>query len=151
MTTTGAGAQVPVAEGVFTWPSDEPRLIGSRCTECAAVSFPSQPSCARCASLSTEQVLLERRGTLWTWTIQGFPPPSPPYLGPTTLGEFTPFGVGYVELPGVKVEARLTEHDPEKLRIGMPMELVIVPITTRDDGAEVVTYAFQPVDEEAER
>ena len=27
MTTTGAGAQVPVAEGVFTWPSDEPRLI----------------------------------------------------------------------------------------------------------------------------
>lgn len=25
---------VPVAEGIFTWPSDEPQLIGARCTEC---------------------------------------------------------------------------------------------------------------------
>ena len=26
-------ARVPVAEGIFTWPSDEPQLIGSRCTD----------------------------------------------------------------------------------------------------------------------
>lgn len=140
--------QVPVAEGVFTWPSEQPRLIGSRCRDCGALSFPHQSSCARCTSEDTEEALLERRGTLWTWTIQGFPPPSPPYLGPVALEAFEPFGVGYVELPGVKVETRLTSHDPARLRIGMPMEMVVVPIATRDDGTEVVTYAFAPIEEE---
>ena len=58
-----------------------------------------------------------------------------------------PFGVGYVELPGeVKVEARLTESDPDVLRHGMEMELVLVPFRTDDDGNEVVTFAFRPVD-----
>ena len=61
---------------------------------------------------------------------------------------FRPFGVGYVELPGeLKVEARLTESDPTKLLIGMEMELVIVPLSTDDDGTEVVTFAFRPTSE----
>ena len=58
--------------------------------------------------------LLARRGRLWAWTTQGFPPPSPPYAGPAGK-DFVPFGVGYVELGDVKVEARLTESDPEVL------------------------------------
>ena len=57
------------------------------------------------------------------------------------------FGVGYVELPNqVKVEARLTESDPAKLKIGMPMELCLVPLTVNENGDEVVTFAFRPVD-----
>ena len=57
-----------------------------------------------------------------------------------------PFAIGYVELPDeVKVEARLTEADPDRLAQGMEMELVIVPYRTDDDGTEVVTFAFQPV------
>ena len=68
--------------------------------------------------------LLARRGRLWAWTTQDFPPPSPPYAGPTG-SDFVPFGVGYVELPGeVKVETRLTESDPDVLAPGMEMELV---------------------------
>jgi uncharacterized OB-fold protein len=91
-----------------------------------------------------EETLLARRGTLWAWTTQAFPPPSP-YAGPTGT-DFVPFGVGYVELPGeVKVEARLTECDPAVLRNGMAMELVVVPFRTDDDGNEVVTFAFRPV------
>jgi len=138
-------AQVPVAERLFTWPSDEPRLIGSRCSACGIVTFPSQDSCARCASTDMREQLLERRGRLWAWTTQNFPPPSPPYTGPT--GEaFVPFGIGYVELPGeVKVEARLTEADPERLAQGMDMELVVVPFRTDDKGNEIVTFAFRPV------
>ena len=88
--------------------------------------------------------LLARRGTLWAWTTQDFPPPSPPYAGPTGK-EFVPFAVGYVELPGeVKVETRLTERDPDVLAHGMQMELVIVPFRTDDDGNDVVTFAFAP-------
>ena len=136
--------QVPVAEGVFTWPSDEPQLIGSRCGACGMTTFPAQDSCPRCASTAMEETLLARRGTLWAWTTQSFPPP-PPYVGPSGK-EFVPFGVGYVELPGeVKVESRLTEADSARLRNGMEMELAIVPFRTDDDGNEVVTFAFRPV------
>ena len=40
-------------------------------------------------------------------------------------GEFVPFAVGYVEFPGcLRVEGRLTENDPARLRIGMPMRVV---------------------------
>jgi uncharacterized OB-fold protein len=87
--------------------------------------------------------LLPRRGRLWAWTTQEFPPPSPPYTGPAG-DAFVPFGVGYVELADeVKVETRLTKADA--LRIGMDMELVLVPFRTDDDGNEVVTFAFRPV------
>ena len=136
-------ARVPVAEGVFTWPSDEPRLIGSRCGACGIVTFPSQGSCPRCAATEMAEHLLARRGRLWAWTTQEFPPPSPPYTGPTGAA-FVPYGVGYVELAdGVRVEARLTEM--EGLKNGIEMELVLVPFRTDADGNDVVTFAFRPV------
>jgi uncharacterized OB-fold protein len=138
-------AQVPVAEGIFTLGTDEPQLIGSRCTACGIVTFPAQDSCPRCASTAMTEQMLARRGRLWAWTTQGFPPPSPPYTGPTGAA-FVPFAVGYVELPGeVKVETRLTESDPAVLVPGMEMELVLVPFRTDDAGNEVVTFAFRPV------
>ena len=135
-------SRVPVAEGVFTWTASEPQLIGSRCAACEIVTFPAQDSCPRCASTEMAEHLLSRRGRLWAWTTQEFPPPSPPYSGPTG-DAFVPYGVGYVELADeVKVETRLTET--EGLRIGMEMELVLVPFRTDADGNEVVTFAFRP-------
>jgi len=138
-------AQTPVAEGIFTWPAEEPQLIGSRCTACGIVTFPTQESCPRCAATGMADQLLERRGRLWAWTTQNFPPPSPPYAGPTG-DAFETYGVGYVELPGeVKVETRLTEAGPDALTAGMEMELVVVPFRTDDEGNEVMTFAFRPV------
>jgi uncharacterized OB-fold protein len=138
-------ARTPVAEGIFTWPAEEPQLIGSRCTACGIVTFPTQGSCPRCAATGMADQLLGRRGRLWAWTTQNFPPPSPPYAGPTG-DAFETYGVGYVELPGeVKVETRLTEADPEALTAGMEMELVVVPFRTDDEGNEVMTFAFRPV------
>jgi uncharacterized OB-fold protein len=135
--------QVPIADGLFTGPADAPQLIGSRCTRCREVSFPKQSSCPACTGDSTEQVLLARRGTLWTWTIQRFPPP-PPYIGDAQ--RFEPYGVGYVELPeGVRVESRLTTADPEALAIGMEMELVLEKFVDGPDGAARMTFAFAPV------
>jgi len=138
--------QKPVAEGVFTWPSESPALLGSRCRGCGNHMFPVQSGCPRCSGVDTETVELGRTGTLWTWTVQGFPPKAPPYVGNTDPKTFQAFGVGYVELPGeLKVEARLTEADPEKLKIGMEMKLVIVPLSTDENGDELMTFAFAPV------
>jgi uncharacterized OB-fold protein len=139
----------PVAEGLFTWPSDEPRLIGSQCAGCGLIAFPEVGQCARCGGTETTRRLLPDRGTLWTFTTQGFRPPSPPYDGNDTTETFQPYTVGYVELPGeVVVEARLTEPDPGGLAIGQPMRLVLVPYSVADDGTEILTFAFAP-DEEA--
>jgi uncharacterized protein len=133
-----------VAEGLIADTPDGPALIGSRCRRCGVVAFPRQDSCAACTSGDVEERRLGRHGTLWTWTVQCFAPKSPPYAG--AAEDFEPFGVGYVELPGeVRVEARLTEADPARLRIGMPMELVLVPAPGPDG---VRTYAFRPVEGE---
>ena len=142
--------QTAFAPDVFTWPSEAPQLIGGKCPECGAITFPMQSGCPRCGSVDMAEHLLPTRGTLWTFTTQGFLPKEP-YAGGETPETFRPYGVGMVELDGeVRVEARLTEADPAVLRIGMPMELVIVPFRTDADGTEVVTYAFSPVDEGAE-
>ena len=94
-----------------------------------------------------EEELFERRGTLWTFTTQGFAPKSPPYAVVENPATFQPYGVGYVEFPGqARVEGRLTESDHEKLEIGMEMEPVVIPFMEDPDGNEVLTYAFRPVD-----
>jgi uncharacterized OB-fold protein len=133
--------QVPVAPGLFTWPSDEPRLLGSRCPHCAVMTFPAQRGCPSCTRDDMEPAEFDRRGTLWTFTTQEFVPKSPPYVRVETEETFVPYAVGYVEFEGqAKVEGRIDERDFSKLRIGMEMETVVVPLV---EG--IVTYAFRPV------
>lgn len=137
--------QVPIAAGLFTWPSASPALLGSRCKACGIVAFPAASSCMACSGQDVEVEELPRRGTLWTWTIQRFMPKSP-YNSGETPETFKPYGVGYLELPGgVRVEGRLTENDPDKLRIGMAMDVVFAPYRTEDNGDEVINFFFQPV------
>ena len=138
---------VPIAEGLFTWPSNDPCLLGSQCQECGVVTFPVQSGCPACSSTSVESMELEREGTLWTWTIQGFYPQRPPYDGPETPEDFKPFGVGYIELPNqMRVEARIKTQDVSKLSIGMPMKLVVEKYIERE-GKRVMSYFFQPAEE----
>ena len=118
---------------------DAPQLVGSRCADCGVMTFPAQADCPRCMSERMERALFDRRGALWTFTTQEFPPKSPPFAAGA---EFAPYAVGYVEFAGqARVEGRLTESDPANLRIGMEMETVVVPF---GDG---VTFAFRPVDD----
>jgi uncharacterized protein len=135
---------VPLAEGLFTWPSDAPRLLGSRCGECGTMTFPTHYGCPRCSSGAMSTVELGTRGTVWTWTTQEFRPP-PPYAGPD---EFEPYHVGYVELPGeLIVETYLTGYEDRHPTIGDAVELTIVAFSGPSAGGDdVVTYAFGPVD-----
>jgi uncharacterized protein len=103
-------------------------LEGSQCAACGNVAFPSARGCQRCGAEAMHDVVLGRRGTVWGYTVQRFPPKSPPYVPPAD--GFRPFAVGYVELPeGVKVQAVLDcEH-----------------FTELDDGAVVELVATTPV------
>ncbi len=140
-----AGAR-PIDEGLFNWP-DQPTLLGSRCTACNRVEFPARGGCPACGCDEVRVEALPSRGTLWTWTVQRFMPKSP-YDSGETAETFKPYGVGYVELPGaVRVEGRLTESDPEKLRIGMEMDVVFDVWNHDEQGNELVSFAFAPVEE----
>gem|GEM_PF-2431320 len=92
-------------------------LTGSRCSSCGNVAYPAAAGCQRCGSSDLASVELARSGTVWAHTVQRFAPKSPPYVPPAE--GFSPFAVGYVELPdGVKVEAVLeatTVDDPAEL------------------------------------
>jgi uncharacterized OB-fold protein len=136
--------QKALAPEISTWPEENPQLRGSRCGDCGATTFPIQARCPRCSRANMTEVRLPRRGTLVTWTTQGFIPKLP-YAGKETAETFTPFGVGLVELGDViRVEGRLTENDPQRLRFGMEMELQIVPFYVDAEGDEVMTFAFAP-------
>jgi uncharacterized OB-fold protein len=115
------------------------RLVGGRCADCGASLFPLRERCPACGGF-VERVRLPETGALWTWTTQGFEPKSPPYR--RDGDEFVPFAVGYVEFPGfLRVEGRLTESDPSRLRIGMAMRVVEL------ERGGATTYAFAPADE----
>lgn len=133
---------IPIAVGVFAWPSDSPTLLGSKCDECGNVTFPVESGCPKCSSESLITIPLATTGELWTWTSQEFRPKSPPFLGPE---EFEPFFAGYVELAeGLRVETRLTGIEGRLPVIGEPMELAIVPFFVNENGDEIVTYTFRP-------
>lgn len=134
-----------LAPEISTWPAPDPQLVGSRCSDCGAVAFPVHSRCPRCSSGNVAETTLPRRGTLVSWTTQGFLP-GPPYAGRETAETFTPFGVGLVQLGDVvRVEGRLTENDPDRLAFGMEVELTMVPIAVGDDGTETVTFAFRTI------
>lgn len=141
--------RVPIAEGLFTWPADNPALLGSRCNNCGIATFPAAQSCMACSGQNVSVEELPTRGTLWTWTIQQFMPKTP-YNSGETPETFKPYGVGYLELPGgVRVEGRLTENNPEKLTIGMEMDVVFDTYRVEDNGDEVIGFFFKPVEEAA--
>jgi uncharacterized protein len=127
------GALTPIAEGLWS-DHPQPYLIGARRKSDGEIIFPMP---AGDAAEDYDAIALSPTGTLWSWTIQSFRPKTPPYIGPE---EFEPFAIGYVELPEqVIIETRLTQT--HGLKIGMAMELVIVPFS--DDR---LTYAFKPVE-----
>jgi uncharacterized OB-fold protein len=130
---------------LFDWPAHEPALKASRCQECQALTFPAGTSCRHCGAISVTPEQLPRRGRLWAWTIQRFMPKAP-YRTIEAAATFTPYGLGYIELPGALcIESRLTENDPLKLHIGREMELIIYPQWLEDDGTAVMNFAFRPV------
>jgi len=133
-----------VDESLFVAGYEPLTLRGAECGRCGTTTFPSQDGCPRCGAQEMTDAALPRTGVLWSFTVQGFEP-KPPYRG---REPFTPYGVGYVDLGPVIVEARLTENDPARLHVGDTMELTLVPAFDDADGP-VSTFAFAPAGDPA--
>lgn len=132
--------KVPAVEGLFTWPSDTPRLIASRCKKCGTPAFPKSPYCVNpdCEKNpdNIETIELSNRAKLYTYAVQTYPIPEPFKMEP-----FEPFPLGMLDFPeGLRILGMLTT---DQVKIGMDMEM-----TTRklweDEQNEYLTWAWKP-------
>jgi uncharacterized OB-fold protein len=135
---------VPAAEGLFTETAEGPRLLGSKCACCGTPYFPKSAVChnPECSESRIEDASFGPRGTLWSCAIQNYPPPPPArYEEP-----YTPYALGMVDLPeGLRVVARISTDDPEGVRVGAEVELVLERLCLDEDGNEVITWKFRPI------
>jgi uncharacterized OB-fold protein len=141
MTTTKT---VPVAEGLFTETADGPRLLGSRCASCATPYFPRSAVChnPECRESKLEDASFGPRGTLWSCAIQNYPPPPPARFEEP----YTPYALGMVDMPeGLRVLGRISTDDPESVRVGAEVELVLERLYLDENGDEVITWKFRPI------
>ncbi len=137
--------RTPVLEGSFVT-EPEPALVGSRCRTCGTVAFPASFTCPdpRCMDKEVAPSVLARTGRLASWTTVHFPPP-PPFVAPDPFVPITVVEVDFVA-EGIQVVGPLAGSSAAGLRMGMPMETVVEPYYTDDEG-EVVGWKFRPVKE----
>ena len=137
---------VPAIEGWFTT-TDEPRLLGTRCTLCRTVFFPKASGFCRnpaCRGREFAEVELSRTGTVWSYTDAQYQPP-PPYIPPS--GEYEPFALAAVELADeqVVILGQVAKgFGVDDLSVGATVELVIEPLYELD-GVEHLIYRWKPV------
>lgn len=137
--------RVPAVPGWFTLDEEAPRLLGTRCRACASTFFPREEAFCRnpaCGGSELDEVPLSRRGRLWSYTNNCYPPPAP-YVA---SDPFVPYAVAAVELseekmvvlgqvvPGVEVA---------DLEAGMGMELVLGTLF-EDDQNEYLIWKWKP-------
>ncbi len=136
----------PAVEGWFTDDeSGETHLIGGKCTSCGTYVFPPRAdNCPNpvCDGDDLAQVPLSRRGTVWSYTENRYPPPAPyPPSDP-----FEPFAIAAVELAdeGLIILGKVVQGTlAADLRVGIEMELTTMALYTDDDGVERATYAWR--------
>lgn len=138
-----SGGDHPVG-GWFGHDDDGAYLVGRRCRRCGSWFFPPTFAFCRnpvCAADDLEDLPMSRRGSLWSFTVNHYPPP-PPYVVPEGA-TFEPYGVAAVELPAERmvVLGQLAwSVETAALRVGMEMEVVVEPLP---DGLPV--WKWRPV------
>jgi len=117
----------------------DPYLEGQRCTSCNAIFLGERSTCSSCgAQGGLEATALANTGTLYVYSIvhRSFPGIEVPYVS------------AIVDLDGggtVKGNLINIDPEPEKIQMGMPVELVYQIAPRKDrEGNEYLTYYFQP-------
>lgn len=133
-----------ISEGLFRIEGERVVLFGSKRRSTGAVRFPAERPELFDDTDDIVPIELSTQGTLFTFTTQQFAPPLP-YKGDRSPEGFTPYVVGYVELPdGVLVESLVVGADPQNLQIGQPLVSTTTTLDTTE-GQSFVTFAFTPV------
>lgn len=133
---------IPVAKDLFRSIDGNVELIGSRCRGCGTHYFPKRLSCCNpsCVDKTVVEVPLSRRGTLHSYTVQGYRPPPLFKMDP-----WEPYAIGLVQLPeGMRVLGMMTGVALDQIAIDMPVELTAEALYRDEQGRDVMTYKFKP-------
>jgi uncharacterized OB-fold protein len=130
---------LPVVEFLKIPEKGDPFLEGQRCRACGAIFLGERESCSKCGARGKlEAKRLSNQGTLYVYSIvhRSFPGIEVPYIS------------AIVDLEGGgTVKGNLINIDPvpEKVKMGMPVEVIFKIAPTKDrEGNEYLTYYFQP-------
>jgi uncharacterized OB-fold protein len=131
---------LPVVDFLKLPDGGAPYLEGHKCQACGAVFLGERAVCSKCGTRGQMKATkLADTGTLYVYSIvhRSFPGIDVPYVS------------AIVDLDGggtVKGNLINIEPDPEKIRLGMPVELVYKDALGRKDreGNSYISYFFQP-------
>ena len=127
--------KVAVKEGTFIEDLEGGRLLGSKCKSCGQIFFPKSSLCFSCFSEDTEEIVLSRKGKLYTFTIGRM----------ASMNFQPPYAIGLIEMPeGIRIMAPLKWSEGDPLKVGMEMEVVIEKLWQEKDK-EIIGYKFKPV------
>jgi len=108
-------------------------LVAQRCRGCGAHRWPARDLCSRCLSREAEWVAVAGRGVLFSYAVmhQVYHP---------WFADQVPYAIAVVELAeGVRLVSNLVDCPLDRIRIGMPVEVVFEDVT-----AEVTLPKFRP-------
>ena len=131
---------LPVVDFLKIPESGDPYLEGHKCSECGAIFLDTRSACSKCGARDKLEALkLSNRGTLYVYSIvhRSFPGIEVPYVS------------AIVDLDGggtVKGNLINVDPDPEKIPMGMPVDVVFKDALGRKDkeGNSYLSYFFQP-------
>ena len=140
MAETSAKKPLPVVDYLKLPESGDPYLEGHKCQSCGAIFLGERAICSKCGMRNQmKAVRLANTGTLYVYSIvhRSFPGIEVPYVS------------AIVDLDGggtVKGNLINVEPNPEKVRLGMPVEVVYKDALGRKDreGNSYLSYFFQP-------
>lgn len=123
----------PMVEGIFTPAGTDglPHLLCSRCA-CGAVAFPARERCAACSGTSLAIEEAPNEGVIYSWT--------------TSPGK-TVRVVAQVRFANGLMAQGFVSAGPGEVQIDQRVRTVAVPLDYAEDGAPLLSYAFEPVKE----
>jgi len=123
-----------IRDDLFKETTDGIVLVGNKCPACGTAFYPKADFCTQCLNKELEEIVLSKRGELYSYTITRVP-----------VGKFPiPHAIGMITLPE---KVRLTSPlviGEEDFKIGCEMEMEITTLWTEGD-CDIVGYKFKAV------
>ena len=142
--------RVDAVEGMVAFDDEgRPRLVGGRVPGTDSYFFPKHLGGADPAVGPTEleEVLLSRRGRVWSYTTSHYPPP-PPFV--VAAEPYEPITIAAVELEQERMVVLgqcAAGVGPQDLEVGMDMELT-VDVLYSDDDHDYTVWKWRPAADE---
>jgi hypothetical protein len=111
-------------------------LTGEVCPHCDAKLFPPRDVCPECGGEARTPFKFSGRGEVFSYTTV--------YDPPTGYEEQAPYTVALIKLEeGPMLTAQITDTESDKVKIGMPVEMVTRRLRSDGDERGMIVYGYK--------